>query len=432
MFKFSEIVTNLYLRCTLAGLSVDESSEIFNLNIDCFEELFEWLTIADLLTLRLTSRHMKHVVDYFIKKNYPTIRIGYKKIEIFSEDFIEINRLDPITIKAIKEIFFWTVKLTLEQIEIVKEILPQIERLYIAWQMTDKFYETFLQHCSNLKFLSLTIKHSTNDDGIENDWLSHNYPMLEHMVVNDGDVGEPGFGWQVPQLKSFFQLNQNVRIFSTTFHFLHENRQYFLDSDIKLDRIEVNGRGHNLEPTCDLLNKLHEQGIFQRLHLYVMLFTQQHLRQISSLNGLEKLYLANRFLDDADQIILPLLNFKEFALNYGKNSDHLDTVAQNLMEIERIYLGQATSNAILPFIRYSRNVNVIKVDELTDGSHFDKNVIDLVALNRYRNELAGACKVTIFVKENIFIETKRTNSNTNHNLVELRRSEAYHWEHLRF
>lgn len=41
-------------------------SPMLKLNADCFEELFEWLSVADLLTLRRTCKRLQQMVDYFI------------------------------------------------------------------------------------------------------------------------------------------------------------------------------------------------------------------------------------------------------------------------------------------------------------------------------------------------------------------------------
>lgn len=424
MFKFSEVVTNLYLRCTLAGLSVDESSEIFNLNINCFEELFEWLPISDLFTLRQTCKHMKHVVDYFIRTNYPAIQIGYKKIALFASDLKEFNHLDLITLKAIREIFFWTEELTLDEIDSVKCILPQIERLFIGWPTEGEFYRAFLQHCTHLKFLSMSKKYSPD---VENEWLLESYPMLQQFVVNDFDVDGPEYGWQVPELQIFFQQNPNVRTFSTTFHFLRENQQYLMGANVKLDRLEIQGHGYNLESTCDLLNTLYEQGFYRQLHLYLMVFTVHDLSQTGELRGLEKLYLANRCLDDKDEIVLPVLDsLKEVGFNYGNNTDKLKSVAMNLTNVERVYFEKASLNDLLHFVRHSRKVERIHVTTLENG-----NSLDLAAINEYRAAVTGATKVIIHVSEAIFLKTKYSTP-TKLDLVELKRTEAYNWEHLTF
>lgn len=38
--------------------------KMFKLNVDCFEHLFEWLSLEELLTFRCTCNRMKLVVDF--------------------------------------------------------------------------------------------------------------------------------------------------------------------------------------------------------------------------------------------------------------------------------------------------------------------------------------------------------------------------------
>lgn len=55
--------------------STNESSvtQLFKLNVDCFEHLFEWFSLAELLIFRSTCKRMKAVANYYIKLNYPQL-----------------------------------------------------------------------------------------------------------------------------------------------------------------------------------------------------------------------------------------------------------------------------------------------------------------------------------------------------------------------
>lgn len=428
-FNFSDVITNLYLRCTLAGLSIDETSpELFVLNIDCLEEIFEWLSLADLLSLRQTCKQLRQVVNYYIKANYPTIEIGLKKIDLFSSDFENFHRLDAVTIKAIRHVHFWTEGLNSTQIEIVKDVFPQIEKLLIGWPIDGEFYENVLQFCPKVKYISMKKGPNCTEDGRENLWLLKQYPLLEHFLVNDLDCGGPDEGWEVPLLRIFFQQNPNIRIFSTTFSFLRRNADCWLNSGIKLDRLEISGFGLNIKRTRDLLNTLYDQGFFKQIHIYNMFLTNT-LNDLAELKGLEKLYLKN----NQEQIILPLLNeLKEFAMNSVAHPEQLTVIAQNQSSIERIYLGHAKISNILPFIQYAQNVNKIKIHKIENDNRFENITLDLPTLNKYREELVDASKVTIYIPEKLYLETKWVTGKTDYNLVEIKRSESYQWEHLFF
>ncbi|XP_055306234.1 uncharacterized protein LOC129570589 [Sitodiplosis mosellana] len=429
-FNFSDVITNLYLRCTLAGLSIDESSpELFVLNIDCLEEIFEWLSLSDLLTLRQTCKQLRHVVNYYIKANYPTIEMGFKKIAIFPTDFETFHNLDSVTTRAIRQVHFWTEDLNSYQIDVVRDILPQIERLLIGWPADGEFYENFLQFCPNVKYMSMLKGPNRTEDGRENLWLLQQYPLLEHFLVNDFDSGGPEEGWEVPLLRTFFQQNPNIRIFSTTFNFLRRNTDCWLGANIKLDQLEITGFASNIKRTSDLLNTLYDQGFYKHIHVYVMFLTTDTLRDLSELKGLEKLYLKN----NKESIVLPPLNeLKELAMNCVQDPEQLTRIAQNLTSIERIFVAQATINDVLPFIQHAQNVNKIKINRLEHGNRSENITLDLITLNKYRKELVGASKITIYVPEKWYLETKWTMGTTDYSLIELKRAETYIWDHLFF
>lgn len=428
-FNFSDVITNLYLRCTLAGLSIEETSpELFVLNIDCLEEIFEWLSFADLLSLRQTGKQLRQVVNYYIKANYPTVEIGVKKITLFPSDFETFHHLDAVTIKAIRQVHFWMSGLNSTQIEIVKDVLPQIEKLLIGWPLDGEFYENVLQFCPKLKYISMTKGPNNTEDGRENLWLLQQYPLLEHFLVNDSDCGGPDEGWEVPLLRTFFQQNSNIRIFSTTFSFLRRNADCWFNSGIELDCLEISGFGSNIKCTRDLLNTLYDQGFFKHIHIYSMFLTNT-LKDLAELKGLEKLYLKNI----QEQINLPLLNeLKEFAMNGVAYPEQLKVIAQNQSSIERIYLDHAKISHILPFIQHAQNVNKIKIRVVQSDNGFEDITLDLPTLNKYREELVGASKVTIYIPEKLYLETKWATGKTDYNSVEIKRSESYQWEHLFF
>ena len=104
------------------------TSPILKLDVDCFEELFEWLSLADLRALRQTCKRLKLVVEYFIKTNYPAVKIGIGCIYL-CHDFDEIKELDPVKVKMIKEAKILACHMSDEIIDMMKGILPQLERL---------------------------------------------------------------------------------------------------------------------------------------------------------------------------------------------------------------------------------------------------------------------------------------------------------------
>lgn len=92
---------------------------ILELKVDCCEELFEWLTLSDLKSLRQTCKRLKKIVDYYIQSIYPK---GFGRLNIYDDDqqpkdlcgfdssfsqlykHIYITYSNPITCKLIENI----------------------------------------------------------------------------------------------------------------------------------------------------------------------------------------------------------------------------------------------------------------------------------------------------------------------------------------
>lgn len=129
----------------VAGTSYREpQAQIFKLDIDCFEELFEWLSLKDLLVLRKTSKRFKRLVDYFIKEYCPGFKLGHGKVAI--NNSINLNyfrHLDPDLAKLIKKIkFHLFFPLSDAEINDFKGILSGIEVIEMqVWLIEGDFYE---------------------------------------------------------------------------------------------------------------------------------------------------------------------------------------------------------------------------------------------------------------------------------------------------
>lgn len=409
----------------------DSPSPLLKLDVDCFEELFEWVSLADLRAMRQTCKRLQKVVDYFIRLNYPTVKFGHGKIKLQAHKFNVIKQHDSTSLKMIKELEVWVINLKQKDIEFFSEILPQIEILHIGIStLENEFYESILKHCSNLKKLSICNIQGNRVIGDEDRWLLRKYPTLQHIKLDDTDISGAGFGDEIEDLTTFFELNPNIQIFSSTFDFVWANRDRFLGSNIKIDQLNVTGDCfviHGMDRICSVLNKLYDQGFYKRVHMYPsFIYEQVDFDEIVSVRGMEKLYLS---MLQVKTVLPSMPEIRELALLSDRYFEDLESVARNLLNLERIFFKMAKSSVIAPFLRCSIKLKEIKIDELDEGLHFTNDVIDLTALNKERGTMKAAAKVTIYVQESIFLATKFANSNTNLSLVTLKRAEAVEWKH---
>lgn len=96
-------------------------SPITKLNIDCLEEIFEWMSISDLLSFCRTCKRYKKTVDHFIRSYYPALGT----ILITKNNFKKFLGLGTNTLirKFIPSIL--DTKVTRKQIERIKGTLIQ-------------------------------------------------------------------------------------------------------------------------------------------------------------------------------------------------------------------------------------------------------------------------------------------------------------------
>lgn len=99
------------------------SSTIVDLDIDCLEELFEWLSLCDLRALRATCKRMKIAVNYYVRLTYPK---GFGKLEICDSDAENLQNFDiPHFCQLYKHIEFSYCPLSDGIIDGIAEILKK-------------------------------------------------------------------------------------------------------------------------------------------------------------------------------------------------------------------------------------------------------------------------------------------------------------------
>lgn len=441
---------------------------IFKLNSDCFKNLFDKLALKDLCSLRETCKQFTRIVDFFVEQNYPALKIGCRKIEVCRDDY-HFTELDVNSMKVIKKIHWITLNSNI--IDKFKDILSNIEMVKLrTFQINGEVYEEFLQFCPNVKHLIIWNLYLKTIMGSGNDWLLRHYPKLEHLELEEPDIGVPGRGREIIELKTFFQLNPNVRVFTTIPCFLHENRNWIKSSNVQIDQLNLKGAFYSrkyMNYIWQFINELYEQGFYKRFHFYGYYYDCNReiidQDQIFFLHSVEKLHFENRVGENMLQnlIILlpPLQSLRELSLMEFEREDplppgtddfvryvnmgfrmvsklfvltqfekNLETLARSLTNVERIHVRSAKLNDILPFIRRSAKINEIRIDRLEDDSYFKKQTaIDVVALNNERRKLIGACKLTLYVDEEIFLATKWAARKIKCTLIELKRT--YEWPH---
>ncbi|XP_055303133.1 uncharacterized protein LOC129568837 isoform X3 [Sitodiplosis mosellana] len=438
----------------------EDSPRIFKLNIDCFDEIFDYLSTADLLGIGQTCKTMQQVVGEYFKENYTAASMFggndgiYRVFSINGMDRAEtsgfnkfvrymshsFNSLGPLRyietngaqFTSLQHLYLIGVDLVTTRVNCLRNNLHQFEIIQIK-QCTFQcdFYESFLKLCTNLR--QLYIQYDIGDiiRVEENDWLQKNYPKLEHLELTPIKLMQ----FNVSELAHFLHINPSVRSFSTSIRFLWENQQKFLRSGIQLDTFGVKiGRNYGLRfrdvldvetsMIFDLLNQLYAQGFYKQLHLFVTHIDEEYTNEIVSVRGLEKLCIKNYI----QSYNLPLVtNLKELSIMDTTPTADMEILANGLVNLERLYLCKTTYNDILPFIRQSVKLNRI----IVKGVYFSENIFKVSTMNKEREKLKNARKVTIYVPDDLFVTIKwaTPNGDTDLKLVEIKRCDSYRWDH---
>lgn len=407
----------------IVGPSDELLALILKLNVDCFKDLFEWLSLADLKALRKTCKRMKQVVDDYIKLNYPK---ALRKIVINDVRLERLRGLESGGFELINHVEFKVDRLNFSRIEGIKHLLARAENIEVDCEFPRcDFHEVFLKHCTRVKHLMIKGRSIPALFGRDSDWLNRNYPTLEHIgVANFYRAGT--FYLKCTEMKIFFEQNPNVRMFSTTTDFIWTNQDWILGSNIKFDRLDIwfcYGSDAGIDEVFDLLNELYERGFYQRLHVYLDEdFEREEFHQITSLHAIELLaFLGPETIWSVEP---PSTGPKELILDDDPDAEHLDVLANSFPNIRRLCVTEASIDIILPFIQRCPMLTQIKIQTLWMGVYMKESIIDLLALNNERKKLPNARKITIFIQEHVFLENK-WKQNINLSLIELKREHLW-------
>lgn len=452
-----------------------ELSDIFNLNIDCFNELFDYLSLQDLSSFGQTCKKFQKFTGEYFKRNYFAYEFDHRKgnglygneicmidkskrdgcktvrvsVSVFQSYLSQLSQFHTATglisnlvvknienFSSLKQMNFCCLDLNRPSYEHFKNLLKQLEIIntFRCIPFEGDFYEKFLKYCDGLKRLGVTEcdlgQTRVFDDGTsayEYPWLRRKYPKLEHLKLI------PRKYVKIDEINEFLTNNLNVRSFSTSAHCFWVNRHQFLTSKVKLDSLEIwmnivydppadafGALPTRMQTIVTLLNKLHERGFYKELKMHIYDETHPTIDEVASMRGLEKLSIVH-FKAEFNE--LPLTLVKELSILRGVKNINLENLAERCVRLEQLELGAHSVDDILPFICRSSKLKRIKAFENIK----DTFSIDIVKLNDEREKLAETKKVVIYVPDDVFLRTKwkARHGDLNLNWVELRRSDSW-------
>lgn len=424
--------------------NIEQTADMLKLDIDCCEEAFDYLPLEDLINVGKTCKRLKKVIGFILHQYYPGLHANSKhdRIYVYSGVNLNMNHLAGVIRRIhifvpynsqyfwkihskcykLREIDIFYINLDESKIDGLKRTLNRLEviRLYNS-DVSGDFNENFLKFCPNIKTLSIFQENTvaTILVGNGNEWMHQNYPTLEHFACDNTEIAE---------MQTLLEVNQNIRKFSVQDDYIQQYAHSLMTANIKLDELEVE-MGEVDRKFIDQLNALYERGFYQHLRLYLAYWLHDDdISQYAELNGLVTFHMMD---PPAENIQLSkLTGLKELYIIGNEKVEDLSALPINLPSLERIQFKIASTDDILPFIRQSMNLEKIKVDDIRDGTYFKTvdNVINLVKLNEERTKLEGAEKMTIYVREKVYLATKWAIRETDYATVRLKRIDSCDWD----
>lgn len=302
-------------------------------------------------------------------------------------------------------------------------ILGQLEEVtFKNVTMTAEFRTLSFQFCTNVRRLVIKGIHDDIVIGADNSWLCRRYSRLDTVHFDDIDDvnGVTTRIGNIEGLTTFFNLNPNVRNFTTSYDFLVENLEALLASHAQLTvlKIQTPLQPHRIDGEIrNALRRLYDNGFYQRLRLCnVEIRRQRDLDKIATIRSIEALYIEE--MQICAITIPPLMG------NSLKEIGWLDVSAINSpnrtaksLQAERMYIHVTSIKEMLPFVRFASNLQSIYVKHFEEDD--EVTVVDVVKLNKQRAQLDGVRKMTIYVNEDIYLATKHASLPTSCSLVEL-------------
>lgn len=382
---------------------------------------------------------MKSVVDHYIKLDYPWL---LRRSIHNHKSFLNFRQARLNCFEWIKHLKL-SIELSNTQIDSIKYVLNQIESLSFTLDKIGGDLYEILKHCTQLKYLSVISRSlmPATIFGPRNKWLLRQYPTLKHFRIEVTALRQKEQLLPCPELLTFLQQNPNIRIFSTFGSFLLTNPDIFFGSNIELDCLDIK-IGRDLNAICNLTADLYEQGFYKKLHLEVLGSTDNNpndndLGNLWAFCNIEKLMFRSLLPDFPVPIVKSIKELSFDAIRSPLQNIAV-TMSNSLINLRRVNLQLAHLRHILAFLSYAPKLTQIRIyrilfgatDVDEDDNEVKPTIDDFLEFNEKRKSLVGACKVTIYVDEELFFNMKWSAKVKHFDMIELKRINSCEIEHV--
>ncbi|XP_055307593.1 uncharacterized protein LOC129571765 [Sitodiplosis mosellana] len=402
--------------------NVEPQPSVFKLDIDCWDEVLDCLSLEDVHSFGQTCKAFQRVTGEYFQWKYVDasalsyghgIYINFRRMNGFNEfvqniQFCQVTRNSAFHYTAtkckaeIKEFMLVDVDLNQMDIKIIEKRLEKVVSLQVMrCKFDEDIWRTLFESCTNLKRLRFWTNFDTSFA-----WPVRKHPTLEHLELCTISTIDS------QKLKNFLDHCPNLRSLQISANVLWDNQDLICNTKVDDLAIDMN---EDIDTTIGFLNNLHEKGFFKRLHFRSERNSTTSAEQILSLPGLVTLYIYPNENENPEFPVLP--SIKEIGIiNRFERHINTDAMVNSFINLEQLFI--IGSRDLLPFIRRSIKLKDVEIAD------FEGEVLDIAALNKERKKLVGARKVTIYVNERIYLATKWATSDTSLEMIELKRQSS--------
>lgn len=397
-----------------------ESTIFDGLNIDCMNELLDWLPLNSLCAFSQTCKRIQQTVKNYFRWKYPSEEFDVGDEFVFDEQHLKCfgNDVQKLLLfdssiadykfaasninRNLREIQFDRTfkqenRITKEHIHSIRPILENVKTVSIVnSSFTEGSPEYLLECCKKIENFSFEV----GKDPRKNRFQFQKYPTIRNIEMH-------------------FHVKANVTEAITALK----------EQNLQLDELVLlfcKEHANAMETVFNILDAMYEQKCYK--HLFVMFekksMVSDNINRIASLQGLAGLacsYTINASLDNHLNDIARLQNIKYLNINWLlENCDQFAKDLQQLIELETSVISM---DAIVSFVRYSVMLSRFHIDQIRANKE-NNSKFDAFTLNKRRSMLEYARKLTIYVPEKRFIKLKWSSVTMNSDLVEIKREES--------
>lgn len=413
--------------------------KFIKVNVDCWEHIFDLLSLRDILAMSETCQRMRQICGNYYRENFYGTRCimddsdrlrlsntsGFLCDKCIHGDFSRF--IDTFSLESMKDfqIFLnqnlWRSLTTIDfcgytlignQLWSFTNILNNLENV----QMMDLTVEDH----SLGKFLALSPKlKCLRFDRVRfkpealNSVFQNIYPMLTDF--QSVSTKEP-----FPPLTRFLQRNSSIKHLRIGYRELWKIP--FSALAIQLDCLSIYLYENEIDviKLANELKSLHANGFYKSLHLFYSdsIFSNNELfmNEMATCSALKLLYI--NIYDEFPKAMVNLTNIKELHLrNLSHDIDlsEMTAAARSLINLELLWI-EGTVDQFLPFVQYSRKLKFAILGDYQPA-------LDVSHINEVREKSGIRCKLLIGVPEWQYLAAKWNTKRPVYDLIEITRME---------